>query len=83
MTKMIIWSGREEPKELEYKIDFSNGEKIKVVLRNGNLGYIIDNNDEYKEGIIINPKFISMIHEIMTENLTNDERNMIYKLYKN
>lgn len=58
---------RSNPRELEYKIDFNNGKIIKIILRNGNVGCISDENNNFIEGIKINSKFIFIIHNIFTD----------------
>lgn len=58
---------RKSYRELEYSIDFNNGTIIKVGLRNGNVGCISDENNNFIEGIKINSKFIFMIHNIYTD----------------
>ena len=58
---------RENPRELEYNIDFNNGTIIKIELRNGNVGCISNKNNKFIEGIKINSKFVFMIHNIFTE----------------
>lgn len=54
-------------RELEYKIDFNNGIIIKIILRNGNVACISDENNNFIDGIKINSKFIFMIHNIFTD----------------
>ena len=58
---------RKSYRELEYRIDFNNGTIIKVGLRNGNVGCISDENNNFIEGIKINSKFIFMIHNFFTD----------------
>lgn len=58
---------RKSYRELEYKIDFNNGTIIKVGLRNGNVGCISDENNNFIDGIKINSKFIFMIHNLFTD----------------
>lgn len=58
---------RKSYRELEYRIDFNNGTIIKVGLRNGNVGCISAENNNFIEGIKINSKFIFMIHNIFTD----------------
>ena len=60
-------NNRKISRELEYRIDFNNGTIIKVSLRNGNVGCISDKNNNFIEGIKINSKFISIIHNIFTD----------------
>lgn len=58
---------RKNYRELEYRIDFNNGTIIKVGLRNGNVGCISDENNNFIEAIKINSKFIFMIHNFFTD----------------
>ena len=58
---------RKSYRELEYSINFNNGTIIKVGLRNGNVGCISDEKNNFIEGIKINSKFIFMIHNIYTD----------------
>lgn len=62
------------PRELEYKIDFNNGTIIKVILRNGYVGCISDENNNFIEGIKINSKFIFMIHNLFTDYYREDDK---------
>ena len=65
---------RKSYRELEYRIDFNNGTIIKVGLRNGNIGCISDENNNFIEGIKINSKFIFMIHNIFTDYYRENEK---------
>lgn len=68
---------RRTPRELEYKIDFNNGRIIKIILRNGNVGCISDENNNFIQGIKINSKFIFMIHNIFTDYYK--EKNKLFE----
>lgn len=70
-------NGRKNPRELEYKIDFNNGTIIKISSRNGNIGCISDENNNFIEGLKINSKFIFMIHNIFTDYYR--EKNKLFE----